>query len=37
MKAKEIISKVLFVVGLFVVGSGVLESVVLKLMELVGW
>lgn len=36
MKAKEIIRKVLFAVGLFVVGSGMLESVVLKLMDVLG-
>ena len=36
MKAKEIIGKVLFALGLIVVGSGVLESVVLKLLERLG-
>ena len=36
MKAKEIIGKVSFAVGLLLVGSGVLESLVLKIMEAVG-
>lgn len=36
MKARETVGRVLFVVGLFVVGSGVLESVVLKILERMG-
>ena len=37
MKAKTVISRVLFVVGLLVVGSGILESVVLRILERLGW
>ena len=36
MKVKTIISRVLFALGLIVVGSGVLESVVLKILERLG-
>lgn len=37
MKVKTIISRVLFALGLIVVGSGVLEAVVLRLLEVIGW
>lgn len=36
MKAKEIIGKVLFALGLIVVGGGILESVVLRILERLG-
>lgn len=36
-KFKDIAAKVALVAGLLIIGSGALEGVVLKLMELVGW
>lgn len=37
MKTKETIGKVSFAVGLLLVGSGALESIILKIMEVIGW
>lgn len=36
-KVKDLICHILFVAGFVFVASGMLEAVVLKLMELVGW
>ena len=36
-KIKDFICGALFVAGFLFVGSGMLEAVVLRLMELVGW